>query len=136
MFSLTAYFKNPSGASTHNSTVMIYVRVTVKNGLDIKLSEMLFHKCHSCFHIFLTHHDVKDYPAMICFNEGGICHIVTAHLVYTVAYFKKSRVSVELRVPPQAWIYRIRSFFILDKIEISKIPRDLAVIALNNESVR
>ena len=82
--------------------------VAVQHSLDIQRAEAFFHQSFGCLHIFPAHQHVKDDPAVVSADEGRIGHIKPAYLIYAVANLIQSGFCVELRIPPQAWVDRIR----------------------------
>ena len=110
---------------------VIHMAMTVQHSFDIQRSEPVFHQRFCCLHIFFAHQDIKNDPAVVGADEGRIGHIKAAHLIDAVTYFKQSGFCVELGVPPQAWIDRIRRIAIQIAI-VLQIPRRCSVIVVND----
>ena len=105
--------------------------MTVQHSFDIQRSEPVFHQRFCCLHIFFAHQDIKNDPAVVGADEGRIGHIKAAHLIDAVTYFKQTGFGVELGIPPQAGVDRIRRIAIQIAIAL-QIPRRCSVIVVND----
>ena len=105
--------------------------MTVQHSFDIQRSEPVFHQRFCCLHIFFAHQDIKNDPAVVGADESRVGHVKTAHLIDAVADLEQSGFCIELGVPPQAWIDRIRRIAIQIAI-VLQIPRRCSVIVVND----
>ena len=110
---------------------VIHVAMTIHHSFDIQRAEPVFHQRFCRLHIFLAHQDIKDDPAVVGADKSRVGHVKTAHLIDAVADLKQSGFCVELGVPPQAWIDRIRRIAIQIAIAL-QIPRRCSVIVVND----
>ena len=96
-----------------NPAKVIYMRMRNNNRFYRIIAQIFFNQFHGRLCTFYTHERIKQNPAGIPFYHGKICHIITAHLINPVGYFKQSIRMIISGVFPQAWIYGIRCLFII-----------------------
>ena len=96
-----------------------------------ELAELLVYELLCGLRALHRHQRIKHYPTGIALYEGYIGHVVAAHLIYAIAYFKQSIYVVELGVAPQAGVGGIRGLleFVQERIRILA-PDELAALVV------
>ena len=110
---------------------VIHMAMTVQHSFDIQRSEPVFHQRFCCLHIFFAHQDIKNDPAVVGADEGRIGHIKATHLIDAVTYFKQTGFGIELGIPPQARVDRIRRITVQIPIAL-QIPCRCSVIVVDD----
>ena len=110
------------------------MRMGDKDSFYRSFAQILFHQflCSPCH--LTPHAGIENYPTRVSLNEGNICHIIAADLIYSVRYLEKPICVVVDDIFPQARVHGVGSMVcIFDKSKCILAPDDTAVIAGYNE---
>ena len=118
-----------------NSTKMINVRMAVNHCLYRKSTKVFFYQSKSCCCTFCTHQRIYYNPSRIAFYKCDIWHIIAAHLINPIRYFKKTINMIQLCISPKTWIRCIWSILIQKSI-CCLTPYKLSVLIINIQSIR
>ena len=110
---------------------VVHMGVAVQHCLDVQRTEALLHQLLGSLHVLFAHQHVENDPAVVGADKGRVGHIKAAHLIDAVTYFKQTGFGVELGIPPQAGVDRIRRIAIQIAIAL-QIPRRCSVIVVND----
>ena len=123
------------GDGTLDAAEMVNMRVTVQHRFDVQNPKTLFHQSFGRLHIFLAHEDIENDPAVVGVDEGRVCHIVAAHLIDAVANLEQTCLRIELGIPPQARVDRVRCVA-GDVAQAFQIPCGGAIFVPDDDTIR
>ena len=90
-------------------------------------------KIHPDFGRFCRDQRVNDGDAFFTFNNGHVRQIEVTNLVNAIRYFKQPADVDQLRLTPQARVYRIRGFVaFFDERILLRIPDNISLFAFDH----